>query len=268
MLLSAQQLEACMQITGQRMEYVDGFYWLILDEKRFLLMPWRTNKRLNNMRQVMTPDFSAGVSAMKSECVMQACYPIKALAAKEIDICEWVLGDKVTEVFALTDEAQVFHLIGRMEGGARIITARLTVMVPDNPPTWFHNEENGAQVVILPEARRPKICLGSDWLYHRENLTRPDSALFAGMRAGVMDAMLYTGVNTGCHMEARGKQIPDVTHAIAIFPGDLGNLGYQGGFTLGEYHVGKGTLFLCAFSLLDHAHDSPYAAQLLVNLLA
>ena len=120
MLLSAQQLEACMQITGQRMEYCDGFYWLILDEKRFLLMPWRTNKRLNNMRQVMTPDFSAGVSAMKSECVMQACYPIKALAAKEIDICEWVLQDRIETVFALTDGEQVFSLIGRMSRGARI----------------------------------------------------------------------------------------------------------------------------------------------------
>lgn len=120
MLLTAQQLETCMQATGQRIEYADGHYWLLLDEKRCLLMPWRTNKRLNNMRQVMTPVFAAGVSAMKSECVVQRCYPLEALAAREIDICEWVLGDKITEVFALTDEAQVFHLIGRMAGGARI----------------------------------------------------------------------------------------------------------------------------------------------------
>ena len=120
MLLTAKQLETCMQATGQSIEYHDGHYWLLLSEKRFLLMPWRTNKRLNNMRQVMTPEFAAGVSAMKSECVVQRCYPLEALAAKEIDICEWVLGDKITEVFALTDEAQVFHLIGRMESGARI----------------------------------------------------------------------------------------------------------------------------------------------------
>jgi len=120
MLLTTRQLETCMQATSQQIEYCDGHYWLILHEKRYLLMPWRTNKRLSNMRQVMTPTFAAGVSAMKSECVVQSCYPIEALAAKEIDICEWVLGDKVAEVFALTDEAQVFHLIGRMARGTRI----------------------------------------------------------------------------------------------------------------------------------------------------
>ena len=120
MLLTAKQLAACIQATGQNIEYRDGHYWLLLHEKRYLLMPWRTNKRLSNMRQVMTPDFAAGVSAMKSECVVQQCFPLLSLAAREIDICEWVLGDKVREVFALTDESRAFHLIGRMARGARI----------------------------------------------------------------------------------------------------------------------------------------------------
>lgn len=120
MLLSHQQLETCTKAIGHQVVYDQGHHWLILSKERHLLMPWRTNKRLNNMRQVMTPDFAAGVSAMKSECVMQRCYPIFALAAKEIDVCEWVLGDTVQDVFAQTDGAHVFHLIGRMARGSRI----------------------------------------------------------------------------------------------------------------------------------------------------
>ena len=151
MLLTARQLETCMQATGQQIEYSGGNYWLILHDRRCLLMPWRTNKRLSNMRQVMTPAFAAGVSAMKSECVMQNCYPIQALAAKEIDICEWVLGDKVTEVFALTDEAQVFHLIGRMEGGARI-TIDITNALHDAVRETERHEvfAKGGSLVDLP----------------------------------------------------------------------------------------------------------------------
>ena len=151
MLLTAQQLQTCMQATGQEITYSEGHYWLLKDGKRYLLMPWRTNKRLNNMRQVMTPDFAAGVSAMKSECVVQQCYPLFSLAAKEIDVCEWVLGDTVEEVFALTDNAHVFHLIGRMSRGARI-TIDISNTLHENVRETERHEvfARGGSLVDLP----------------------------------------------------------------------------------------------------------------------
>lgn len=151
MRLTTQQLQTCMQATGQDIAYSNGHYWLLKDDKRYLLTPWRTNKRLNNMRQVMTPAFAAGVSAMKSECVIQQGYPLLSLAAREIDVCEWVLGDKVAEVFALTDETHVFHLIGRMTSGARI-TIDITNALHDNVRETERHEvfAKGGSLVDLP----------------------------------------------------------------------------------------------------------------------
>ena len=151
MRLTTQQLQTCTQVIGHEVRYDDGHYWLMLDGKRHLLMPWRTNKRLNNMRQVMTPAFAAGVSAMKSECVVQQCYPLSALAAREIDICEWVLGDKIVSVFALTDESRVFHLIGRMSRGARI-TIDITNALHENVRETERHEvfAKGGSLVDLP----------------------------------------------------------------------------------------------------------------------
>lgn len=120
MLLTNEQLKTCMSATGQEIVYRDGHYWMKKDEKEYLLMPWRTNKRLNNMRLCISNGSISDISAMKSECVVQRCFPLFSLAAKEIDICEWMLGEQVQEVFALTDEAHVFHLIGRMKSGKRI----------------------------------------------------------------------------------------------------------------------------------------------------
>ena len=151
MLLTTQQLQTCTQVIGHEIRYDEGHYWLMMEEKRYLLMPWRTNKRLNNMRQVMTPAFAAGVSAMKSECVVQQCYPLASLAAREIDICEWVLGDKVESVFALTDESRVFHLIGRMSRGARI-TIDITNALHENVRETERHEvfAKGGSLVDLP----------------------------------------------------------------------------------------------------------------------
>lgn len=105
MLLTNEQLKTCMDATGQEIVYRDGHYWMKKDEKEYLLMPWRTNKRLNNMRLCISNGSISDISAMKSECVVQRCFPLFSLAAKEIDICEWMLGEQVQEVFALTDEA-------------------------------------------------------------------------------------------------------------------------------------------------------------------
>ena len=58
--------------------------------------------------------------AMKAECVVQRNNPIEAVVIREMDIAEWVLGDRFNAVFALTDNNRVMHLIGRMNSGARV----------------------------------------------------------------------------------------------------------------------------------------------------
>ncbi len=119
MLLTEKQIGRLSGRIGYPVLYDKGFYFLNKDGQRLLLMPWHENMRLKNMRQKVRGRVIGPVSAMKSECVDQRCYPIEAVTARELDVCEWVLGEKITSVFALTDECRVMHLIGRFASGAR-----------------------------------------------------------------------------------------------------------------------------------------------------
>ncbi|MBE5766649.1 MAG: hypothetical protein E7335_05765 [Clostridiales bacterium] len=165
------------------------------------------------------------------------------------------------------DAETAARLSGMLESGAKIVAARLAKIEAAEPPVWFGNAQDGEALSILPEERRPEMCFVPDWLYHRETLIRPESKLFAGMRAGLADAQLYTGVTYGVHLKAEGAQLPDKTHAMAFMTGNPIGENYVGGFMLGEYHVGKGKMLITTFPILNNAAQSPYAAQLLSNLL-
>ena len=137
---------------------------------------------------------------------------------------------------------------------------------------------NGAHVIalraaedqaisLLPEHRRPAISREWDWLYHRETVLRPKGRFFSGMRTGLADALLYTGILTPNGLVAEGEQIPDETDAFVFSTGYPCASGFLGGFKLGSYQVGAGTLILNTFNLLDAVESVPYAARLLVNLI-
>jgi len=122
-------------------------------------------------------------------------------------------------------------------------------------------------ITLLPEHRRPTLSREWDWLYHRETVLRPKGRFFAGMRTGLADALLYTGILTPNALVAEGEQIPDETDAFVFSTGYPCATGFLGGYKLGSYQVGTGTLILNTFNLLDAADTIPYAARLLVNLL-
>lgn len=122
-------------------------------------------------------------------------------------------------------------------------------------------------VLLLPESRRPVLGTEWDWLYHREFFLRPGTPFFTGMRTGLADARLYTGLLTPNAFNANGTQIPDETDSFAFITGYHKDPGFFGGFKLGSYCVGCGKLTLNTFQLLEICDQVPYAAQMLVNLL-
>ena len=118
-------------------------------------------------------------------------------------------------------------------------------------------------VLLLPENRRPVLGTEWDWLYHREFFLRPGDPYFTGMRTGLADARLFTGILTPNDFRAEGEQVPDYTHAFAFLTGYHKDPGFFGGFKLGSYKVGEGLLTMNTFQLLEIADRVPYAAQML-----
>lgn len=119
MLLNQQQLTKVSDKVHATVTCEDGQYWLDDGSDRVALFPWRQNMRLNNMRKKVQDGTIHDISVIKSECTDQRCFPILKLAMREFDICEWLLDEKIGQLFAQTDNKHAFHLIGRFEGGAR-----------------------------------------------------------------------------------------------------------------------------------------------------
>ncbi len=129
-------------------------------------------------------------------------------------------------------------------------------------------EEGDEALSILPEVRRPRIRREVDWLYHRETVLRPHGRFFSGMRTGLADARLYTGLLTPVSLEADGEAVPDETDAISFVTGHYaGEDGCIGGWRLASFKIGKGRLTVNTLNLPDAAGTVPYAARLLANLV-
>lgn len=162
-------------------------------------------------------------------------------------------GDEV--ILCGTVDEKGLGLIGeKLSLGATVVAARAA-------------SENDRSHELLPEARRPGVNREGDWLYHRESFLRPGCELFEGMRTGLADALLYTGIISGNHLVGRDSSLPDDTHAFAFATGYPNGEGYLGGFKLGTYVLDKGRLVLNSYDILDSAATVPYARRLLVNLL-
>ena len=154
----------------------------------------------------------------------------------------------------IVDETLAAQLRELLEKGAYVVAAHA-------------GEAHDGSLLMLPQERRPALDRAGDWLYHRETVLRHRGRFFEGMQTGLADALLYTGVVSGCHMDATGVQVPDETDSFAFSTGYPNPQGYIGGYKLGSYRVGKGELVINTFTLLETAETVPYAAQMLCNIL-
>lgn len=231
---------------------------------------WKTDK-LTPGEYEFVAELCAGGEAAGGVCKFHICPPAAGtgmvygagLTAEEIAAVE-ALGYRVLPLDSACSGGVI--LAGAVD---EVLTERLRPML-----------ENGAYVVaahggeaqdsglqLLPPERRPALDRSGDWLYHRETVLRGNGRFFAGMRTGLADARLYTGVTDGRHLDAQGIQVPDETDAFAFSTGYPNSRGYIGGFKLGSYRVGSGELVVNTFPLLENAATVPYAAQMLTNLL-
>ncbi len=120
-------------------------------------------------------------------------------------------------------------------------------------------------LTLLPESRRPTVNRTNDWLYHRETFLRPGGRFFTGMRTGLADARLYTGVLTPFGLEAAGDAVPDEVDAFVFGTGIPNDRGFIDGFALGTYRLpSAASLRLVTLNIFSPV---PYSRRLLCNLL-
>ncbi len=126
---------------------------------------------------------------------------------------------------------------------------------------------NGADsTAYLPLARRGKAYTATDWLYHKECVSRRHP-VFDGLQGpGIMDWDYYGPVVP--HDMYEGLDAPDDMIAASFAVGHHRHPGgYAWGLLAGGYHVGAGTLILSTLPLLENLGAHPAADRLLLNLI-
>jgi len=143
----------------------------------------------------------------------------------------------------------------RLESGATVIALHPGVFASGADSTAY-----------LPLARRGKSYTATDWLYHKECVTRRHP-VFEGLQGpGIMDWDYYGPVIP--HEIYEGLDAPDEMMAASFVVGHHRHPGgYAWGLLMGAYRVGAGTLILSTLPLLQNLDAHPAADRLLVNLL-
>ncbi len=119
---------------------------------------------------------------------------------------------------------------------------------------------------FLPLANRGKAYVATDWLYHKECVSRRHP-VFEGLQSpGIMDWDYYGPVIA--HTIYEGLDAPDEMIAASFTTGHHKYpTGYAWGLLMGAYRHGAGTLFLSTPYILDNLDAHPAADRLLINLI-
>lgn len=99
-------------------------YWELLDnavkvdEKIYLLTPWRYNRQLIEIRNLAIKTKALrDICSYKSQRFETANKNIFSLLSEELDTCEWILDDKIVSVFADINRDKYMSLILKTESG-------------------------------------------------------------------------------------------------------------------------------------------------------
>lgn len=85
------------------------------------LLPWRWERRITELKNLAQGTAASGalknVSVMRSSHIANKGTDIFKVLKREIDICEYVTGSRVAEIFAVGDENSVINVIAKLKSG-------------------------------------------------------------------------------------------------------------------------------------------------------
>lgn len=111
----------------------------------------------------------------------------------------------------------------------------------------------------------PHNRVSADWLYHKEYIAKRHE-YFEGLPCGrIMDWEYYMQLVGGSAF--RDGRMPDEVQAACVGTGNINANGYDGGFNLGTYNIGKGAVTVTSFKIVENIGDNPAADRLLINIL-
>ncbi len=100
-----------------------------IDGKTFPLLPWRFERRFEELKKLVESKTVEGISVFRIISVGHKGESLDALLARELDICRFVLSDEIAELFAIA-EGSALNVSAKLKSGA-LCTLELAATLPE-----------------------------------------------------------------------------------------------------------------------------------------
>ena len=198
-----------------------------------------------------------------------------AVVALDPSVQEWLKGQEISAVPLEKAPAEACQVIvvgnsaessltpaQRVEMLRRVARGSVAVFLD---PGVFRKGSDA--VGWLPLKSKGRLTSFSDWLYHKECVTKRH-VLFAGLASpGIMDWDYYGALISNRFFEGQDTPEDVAAAAFAVCHSSRPD-GYAAGVMLGAYPFGAGKIVLNTFNLLGNLDKHPAADRLILNLVA
>jgi hypothetical protein len=155
--LSTDMLLPDWSLTGKRR--------LRLVDHEIPLMPWRFNRRLETIYELIYVDGAVkNLCSYKSIRIDHTDSDLEELLYSELDTCEWLVGDKITSIYALQNQKQAILAVALMNSGVTATIELAATLSKESIPVTRH-EIIAVEGVIMDRAINEQVPVETVYLY-------------------------------------------------------------------------------------------------------
>ena len=139
-----------------------------INGEEFTLSPWRFNRRFLAMRSLAVHDnVLSKICSYKSQNVLECNKDLRKVLYAELDLCEWLIDDKIISFYVSGCENKILSLILRTKKGVLCNIEIALTLSPDSAPVIGH-EIVGKEGMISDRSINEQIPVNSVYLFEQD----------------------------------------------------------------------------------------------------
>lgn len=138
---------------------------IVFDSEKYALTPWRFDIRLKEIKNL-----ASGVKALRRNCSYKSLIAthksadISELLFQEIDVCQWILEDKIKYVYAFSDTNRMFSIMAKTKSGI-LCQIEISTTLNDGTPPITKHEIVGKEGMISDRAINEQVPVEAVYLF-------------------------------------------------------------------------------------------------------
>ncbi|MBQ9940700.1 MAG: hypothetical protein IJO74_04080 [Clostridia bacterium] len=132
------------------------------------LLPWRFDRRLCSVRKLVIDDnVLRKACSYKSRFVGNCSDEIRTILYQELDICEWLLDDKIISVYTQAAGDKILSMILKTEKGI-LCNIEIALTLSENTPPVTKHEITGKEGLVCDRSINEQIPVEAIYVFGQE----------------------------------------------------------------------------------------------------